>query len=82
MSKIYTCIVEKDLYRAWVKSVLELSPQDYLFCEDESDLIETVKEDLRCSLNTGDVEYKDYDYTFEIPKEFVNEWKNLKLNLK
>ena len=78
MSKFHTCKVEKDLYVAWVESELELSPQDYLFCEDESDLIETIKEDLRCSLNIGNVRYKDCDFTFEIPQEFIDEWKKLK----
>lgn len=78
MSKLYTCKIEKLLFSAWADSELELSPQDYLFCEDESDLIETVKDDLICSLNIGDVKYKDCDIMFEIPREFIDEWKKLK----
>lgn len=81
MSKFYTCKIEKILYTSWVKSELYLSPEDYLFCEDESDLKYTVEEDLRCSLNIGDVEYKDYDIRFEIPQEFIDEWKQLKSKL-
>ena len=82
MSKFYTCKIEKLLFSAWADSELELSPQDYLFCEDESDLVNTVKDDLICSLNIGDVKYNDYDIMFEIPREFIDEWKQLKSKLK
>lgn len=78
MSKIYTCKIEKLLFSAWVNSELELSPQDYLFCENEYDLRDTVADDLRCSINIGDVQYKDCDVLFEIPQEFIDEWKKLK----
>lgn len=78
MSKLYTCKLEKLLFSAWVNTELELSSQDYLFCEDESDLRYTVEEDLRYALNMGDVQYKDCDLTFEIPQDFINEWNKLK----
>ncbi len=52
--------------------------QDYLFCEDESDLIYTVEDDLRYAINTGDVQYNDCELTFEISQDFIDEWKKLK----
>lgn len=78
MSKFYTCKLEKLLFSACANIELELSPQDYLFCEDESDLIYTVEDDLRYALNTGDVQYNDCELTFEIPQDFIDEWKKLK----
>lgn len=80
MSKFYTCKIEKLLFSAYAETALELSPQDYLFCEDESDLRYTVEDDLRYALNMGDVQYKDCDSTFEIPQDFIEEWKILKRN--
>lgn len=82
MSKFYKCKIEKDLYSAWVESELELSPQDYLFCEDEDDLINSVEDDLRYSINIGNVQYKDWDFIFDIPQSFKDEWKQLKSKMK
>lgn len=77
---VHICKLKRELYFASVEAELELSPEDYLYCEDESDLKETVKDDLKCAVDIGNVEYQGCNTDFEIPKEFIDEWKKLKQN--
>lgn len=80
MSNIYTCKLHKDFIEAFADSELELSPADYLYCDSEDELRDTIGDDLFEYMNIGDI---DYDYSEEnvcIPDEFIKEWKSLKEN--
>lgn len=75
---IYTCS-KKEYIEAIVNISLELSPSDYLYCINEQDLIDSVEEDLIAASNYSDVEIFDSEHIeFNIPKEFINEWRKLK----
>lgn len=80
MSKIYTCTLHTDLYDAFAESLLELDPNDYLYCDSEEELRDCVSEDLINALYTGDVQWDDSDSDIFIPKEFIDEWELLKHN--
>lgn len=74
----YKCTIERSMYSAWVEGELHLDPENYLYCDDDIDLYNAVQEELYDACNTGDVIWKDSDCDFDIPKDFIDEWKSLK----
>lgn len=75
----YICSKKEYIKNATVEVELELSPSDYLVCDDEDELREFIWEDLQESVDYGDVNVEDSeDYYLHIPEEFINEWKKLK----
>ena len=77
MSK-YECGYTLWIMSGYASAYDNLSPKDYLNCEDEDELHDAIIESLRDYINTGDINIKDCDVAIDIPKEFINEWKNLK----
>lgn len=57
---------------------IELNPSDYLDCNDECDLNDSVYDEIRDSFSVGDLEIDQAEMDFSLPKEFVDEWKKLK----
>lgn len=51
---------------------------DYLDCNDECDLNDSVYDEIRDSFSVGDLEIDQAEMDFSLPKEFVDEWKKLK----
>ena len=68
----------KYITRARVNVDFSLSPKDFLECEDEDELKDMVKEHIWDNVEYGDVEVDDSESEFDIPDEFIKEWKSLK----
>lgn len=78
---IYKCSKREDICDARVYVSLELDPSNYLFCENEDDLEESVMEDLEEALDYGDIiVYDRSDQELIIPQKFIEEWLKLKEN--
>lgn len=60
---------------------IDLDPKDFIYCDDEDDLWENVKEMVETSEPVRERIY-DYDSEFQLPEEFINEWRELKNNEK
>lgn len=54
-----------------------INPSDYLDCNDECDLNDSVYDEIRDSFSVGDLEIDQAEMDFNLPKEFVDEWKRL-----
>lgn len=80
MSEMYECSLIKRLIDSYVESELILDPEDYLYCEEEDELLLAVEMDLHDAMNTGDVQWDDSENNIKIPDEFIEEWKQLKKN--
>lgn len=78
---VYKCSKREDICDARVYVSLELDPSNYLFCENEDDLEESVMEDLEEALDYGDIiVYDKSDQELIIPQKFIEEWLKLKEN--
>lgn len=76
---IYKCSKREDICDARVYVSLELDPSNYLFCEDEDDLRNTIMEDLEEAVDYGDIiVYDRSDQELIIPQKFIEEWLKLK----
>lgn len=76
---IYKCSKREDICDARAYVSLELNPADYLFCENEDDLMNTVEEDLQEAVSYGDIiVYDRCEMELIIPKGFIDEWLKLK----
>lgn len=76
---IYTCNRTEVIVNAIVKSSLELDPADYLYCNDEEELVSNIEQDLIDYTCYGDVDVYDCgDSELRIPEEFIEEWTKLK----
>lgn len=51
---------------------------NYLDCNDECDLNDSVYDEIRDGFSVGDLEIDQAEMDFSLPKEFVDEWKKLK----
>ena len=80
MNNIYTCKLHKEFICAYIDTSLELSPSDYLYCDDEDELFDAISDDLHDIMFIGDVDWVDSDTDVYIPDEFITEWKHLKQN--
>lgn len=70
----YECSKREDICDARAYVSLELNPADYLFCENEDDLRDTVEEDLQEAVSYGDiVVYDRCEMELIIPKGFIDE---------
>lgn len=79
----YECSRVEEIVEAQSYAKLILDPSDYLYCDDVDELISDVEEDLICSVDYGDVGVAEVsEVSLHIPKEFVEEWKYLKLKEK
>lgn len=66
---------------ATAQCVLNLYPEDFLYCNSEAELDNEVRERLAdlAEFFSGDYSNVDiYDDDFEYPERFVEEWKYLK----
>lgn len=76
---IFSCKIAKKL-NVILGTELILSPNDYLWCNDESELLAAIQEDLCEAIDYGDI----FTITsgagneYRIPKEFIDIWKLLK----
>lgn len=80
MNNIYTCKLHKEFICAYIDTSLELSPSDYLYCDNEDELLDAVSDDLHDVMYVGDVDWVDSCSDLDIPNEFIEEWKYLKEN--
>ena len=67
-----------NIYDAYTDEERELFPSDYLNCDTERDLKDAIHDDLCDSSNLGAVILNDAELEFELPDEFIVEWKRLK----
>lgn len=77
MSK-YKMPYRYDVHWGFIDNQVELSPEDYLYCNDVSDLYDAIYDDIYDSFSTGDLEIDQADMDYSIPQEFIDEWKVLK----
>ena len=74
----FNCFVTQEI-TGRLSSGLAIDPKDYLYCEDETEFKDSIKDDIYDSINYGnlckiDIEWEDYD----IPNELITEWHKLK----
>lgn len=67
-----------NIYNAYTDEERELFPSDYLDCDTERDLKDAIHDDLCDSSDLGAVILNDTELEFELPDEFIAEWKRLK----
>lgn len=67
-----------NIYNAYTDEERELFPSDYLDCDTERDLKDAIHDDLCGSSDLGAVILNDAELEFELPDEFIAEWKRLK----
>ena len=67
-----------NIYDAYTDEERELFPSDYLNCDTERDLKDAIHDDLCDSSDLGAVILNDAELEFELPDEFIAEWKRLK----
>lgn len=67
-----------NIYNAYTDEEKELFPSDYLDCDTERDLKDAIHDDLCDSSDLGAVILNDAELEFELPDEFIAEWKRLK----
>lgn len=67
-----------NIYNAYTDGERELFPSDYLYCDTERDLRDAIHDDLCDSSDLGAVILKEAELEFELPDEFIAEWKRLK----
>lgn len=67
-----------DVHWGYIHDNIELNPSDYLDCNDECDLNDSVYDEIGDSFSVGDLEIGQAEMDFSLPKEFVDEWKRLK----
>ena len=67
-----------NIYNAYTDEKRELFPSDYLDCDTERDLKDAIHDDLCDSSDLGAVILNDAELEFELPDEFIAEWKRLK----
>lgn len=67
-----------NIYNAYTDEERELFPSDYLDCDTEGDLKGAIHDDLCDSSNLGAVILNATELEFELPDEFIAEWKRLK----
>lgn len=80
MNNIYTCKLHREFICAYIDTSLELSPLDYLYCDNEDELFDAISDDLHDITFVGDVNWVDSNTDVYIPNEFITEWKRLKEN--
>ena len=67
-----------NIYNAYTDEERDLFPSDYLDCDTERDLKDAIHDDLCDSSDLGAVILNDAELEFELPDEFIAEWKRLK----
>ena len=67
-----------NIYNAHTDEERELFPSDYLDCDTERDLKDAIHDDLCDSSDLGAVILNEAELEFELPDEFIAEWKRLK----
>lgn len=67
-----------DVHWGYINESIELNPRDYLDCNDECDLNDSVYDDIWDSFSVGDLEIDQAEMDFSLPKEFIDEWRRLK----
>ena len=67
-----------NIYNAYTDEERELFPSDYLDCDTERELRDAIHEDLSDSSDLGAVILNEAELEFELPGEFIVEWKKLK----
>lgn len=67
-----------NIYNAYTDEERELFPSDYLDCDTERELRDAIHEDLCDSSDLGAVILNEAELEFELPDEFIVEWKKLK----
>lgn len=67
-----------NIYNAYTDEERELFPSDYLDCDTERDLKDAIHDDLCDSSDLGAVILNEAELEFELPDEFITEWKRLK----
>lgn len=67
-----------NIYNAYTDEERELFPSDYLDCDTERDLRDAIHDDLCDSSDLGAVILNEAELEFELPDEFIAEWKRLK----
>ena len=67
-----------NIYNAYTDEERELFPSDYLDCDTERDLKDAIHDDLCDSSDLGAVILNDAELEFELPDEFIAEWKRLR----
>lgn len=67
-----------NIYNAYTDEERELFPSDYLDCDTERDLKDAIHDDLCDSSDLGAVILNEAELEFELPDEFIAEWKRLK----
>lgn len=67
-----------NIYNAYTDEERELFPSNYLDCDTERDLKDAIHDDLCDSSDLGAVILNEAELEFELPDEFIAEWKRLK----
>ena len=67
-----------NIYNAYTDEEREIFPSDYLDCDTERELRDAIYDDLCDSSDLGAVILNDAELEFELPDEFIAEWKRLK----
>ena len=67
-----------NIYDAYTDEERELFPSDYLDCDTEEELGDAIYDDLYGSSDLGEVILNEAELEFELPDEFIAEWKRLK----
>lgn len=66
------------IYNAYTDEEEDLFPSDYLDCDTERELKDAIHDDLCDRSDLGAVMLNGAELEFELPDEFIAEWKRLK----
>lgn len=74
---IFKAPFQYNVFRGYIESEIDLDPSNFLEYSDEGKLKDAVLDDIYDRMNLGDIEVDQSEMEFELPQEFVNEWKAL-----
>lgn len=70
----------KEYIKGWALSEVELNPSNFYNAKDEKELHDMVWEHIfdELSSDSGDINASEREVDYELPQEFIDEWKSLK----
>ena len=75
----YSLLV-KEYIQGWALSEVELNPSNFYDAKDVEELHDMVWERIfdELSSDSGDINVSEREIDYELPQEFIDEWKSLK----
>lgn len=67
-----------EIYRAYLEGTKRIEPIWYLYCNDEKELKDEIQNEIFTDIDTGYVTLKQSELNFDLPEEFIKEWRELK----